>query len=53
LISRKKKGRKIKAPADHPYAEAIQAGIDNALAEHLAFMLRYGTDLPGAERLHA
>jgi hypothetical protein len=45
-------GRKVKAPPDHPYAEAIQTGIDDALSEHIAFMLRYG-DFPGVQGLRA
>jgi hypothetical protein len=54
IESAQRNGRKVKAPPDHPYCDVIQLGIDNALAEHVEFMLRYGgTGLPGAERLQA
>jgi hypothetical protein len=48
-----KNGRKIKAPPDNPYHDAIQAGIDGALAEHIEFLLRYSSDLPGLARPQA
>lgn len=45
-----KNGRKVKAPrGDDPNMEAlIQAGIDDALSEHVALLMQLSGNLPGA-----
>src|SRR5262249_36517903 len=42
--------RKLHAP-DGLYREIVQSGIDAALQEHVSLLMRFASELPGAQRL--